>query len=435
MKYIAQIQAVIELLAEIEATGAPADNVASQFFRYRRYIGAGDRRVISALAFKVLRHQGKLNWWASYMGLSDVQKPRRQTMLGLIFLEGVPPKELDEIFSSEEYGPTALTSLEMYALEKFKVRSLDHKEMPEHIRLDLPEWAYLRLKAVFGEDLDAEVEALNQQAPLDLRINTLKVTKDHVLHKFNKLGWDVEETKLSPLGLRMNRGKPLTNSEMFKNGSVEVQDEGSQIVSLLCDAQPGQAVLDMCAGAGGKTLVLASTMQNKGRLLATDVHEHRLTKAKLRLRKAGVNNHEIKVLDENANQWFRRQTGRFDRVLIDVPCSGSGTWRRNPDLKNRFNENDLNELVEKQREIMENAYPLLKSGGVLVYATCSLYREENEDQIENFLRKHPEFEILPVPEVWERCVGGSCPVTTDMLRLSPFKNHTDGFFTALLKKK
>lgn len=435
MKYIAQIQAVIELLTEIEETDAPADNVASLFFRNRRYIGSGDRRVISTLTFKILRHLGKLNWWAAHMGLNEVQKGRRHTLLGLIFLEGVKPKALHEIFNGEVYGPAALTSLEQYALDDFKVRTLDHKDMSEHIRLDLSEWSYKKLKQVFGDQLDQEIEALNEQAPLDLRVNLLKATKEDVLHKFKKTGWKVQETQISPVGLRMERGKPLTNSELFKNGSVEVQDEGSQLIGLLCDARPGHAVLDICAGAGGKTLVLGSTMENKGRLFACDVHEHRLSKAKLRLRRAGVSNHEIKVLDENANQWFRRQAGRFDRVLVDAPCSGSGTWRRNPDLKTRFSEEDLEELLQKQSEILETASPLLKSGGILIYATCSLYRDENEMQVEAFLGNHPDFELLPIQEVWESCVGGSCPVSEPMLRLSPYKNHSDGFFTALLRKK
>lgn len=434
MQYYAHIQASIELLNEIENSDAPADNIASHFFRQRRYIGSGDRKAVSSLTFKILRHQEKLNWWASHLGLNEVRKSRRQVLLALLFLEKLSMDEAKQVFSGIEYGPTALTDLELYALNNLKVTDLDHDEMPEHIRLDLPEWSYLKLKDVFGDHLKDEINALNQQAPLDLRVNTLKSDKDEVLKKFRKMGWQLEETDLSPLGLRMERGKPLTNHELFKRGAVEVQDEGSQLIGLLCDARPGHAVLDMCAGAGGKTLVLASTMQNKGRLFASDVHEHRLSKAKLRLRRAGVSNHELKVLDEQANQWFRRQENRFDRVLTDVPCSGSGTWRRNPDLKTRFSESELQELLDKQQEIMEVAAPLVKIGGNLIYATCSLYCDENEAQIETFLKKFTNFENIPIQQVWETCVGGLCPVTTPMLRLSPFRNDTDGFFTAVLKR-
>lgn len=434
MQYYAHIQASIELLNEIENSDAPADNIASYFFRQRRYIGAGDRKAVSSLTFKILRHQEKLNWWASHLGLNEVRKSRRQVLLALLFLEKLSMDEAKQVFSGIEYGPTALTDLELYALNNLKVTDLDHDEMPEHIRLDLPEWSYLKLKDVFGDHLKDEINALNQQAPLDLRVNTLKSDKDEVFKKFHKIGWQLEETVLSPLGLRMERGKPLTNHELFKRGAVEVQDEGSQLIGLLCDARPGHAVLDMCAGAGGKTLVLASTMQNKGRLFASDIHDHRLNKAKLRLRRAGVSNHELKVLDEQANQWFRRQENRFDRVLTDVPCSGSGTWRRNPDLKTRFSESELQELLNKQQEILEVAAPLVKIGGNLIYATCSLYRDENEIQIETFLKKFTNFEIIPIQQVWETCVQGLCPVTTPMLRLSPFRNDTDGFFTAVLKR-
>lgn len=434
MQYIAQIQATIELLTDIEATQAPADNVATQFFRSRRYIGSSDRRVVSGLTFKILRHQEKLNWWASHLGLNEVRKPRRQVMLGLIFLEGVDPQEIGEIFSGEQYGPVGLTQLETYALGDMTSAAIDHPDMPEYVRLDMAEWVYKKLKLVYGDSLDAEVFALNDQAPLDLRVNTLKSSREEVLRKFNKVGWQVEETAISPLGLRMERGKPLTNHELFRNGAVEVQDEGSQLIGLLCDARPGHAVLDLCAGAGGKTLAIAATMENKGRLFAADVLEHRLTKAKLRLRRAGVCNHELKLLDDQAYQWLRRQNGRFDRVLVDAPCSGSGTWRRNPDLKNRFTEGELQELVDKQKEILETAYPLVKPGGYLVYATCSLYQDENESQVEAFLALHPDFELVPVGQLWDACVGGACPVTTPMLRLSPHANHTDGFFTAVMMK-
>jgi 16S rRNA (cytosine967-C5)-methyltransferase len=435
MHYPAQMQATIDLLAEMEASPAPADTIATQFFRHRRYIGSTDRRVISSFAFKILRHQEKLNWWARQVGLSETRKSRYQVILGLLLLEDATKDEMADVFSGMEYGPVELTKLERYALSEMHYEGIDHSDMPESVRLDLPEWAYPKLKEVFGEALSAEVQALNEQAPLDLRVNLLKTTRSEVYKKFNKMGWKIEDTQISPLGLRMERGKPLSNHELFRNGAVEVQDEGSQLIGLLCDARPGHAVIDLCAGAGGKTLVIAATMQNKGRLIASDVAEHRLNKAKLRLRRAGVSNHELKLLDEQSYQWLRRQAGRFDRVLVDAPCSGSGTWRRNPDLKTRFTEAELQELVAKQKEILHSGATLVKPGGHLIYATCSLYRDENENQIEDFLGSHADFEVLPVQSIWEACVGGDCPVTEPMLRLSPYRNHTDGFFVAVLRRK
>ncbi len=435
MHFPAQMLATIELLTEIEGTDVPADVVATKYFRTRRYIGSGDRRVISGLTFSILRHREKLNWWVAHVGLSDAIRPRAWVILALALLQDKNQDEVAEVFSGVEYGPLPLTKVETYGLGHLDSNSIDHKDMPPYVCLDLPEWSYNKLRDVFGDELEVEMLALNQQAPLDLRVNTLQTSRAEVARKLEKTGWAVEETQISPLGLRIERGKPLSNHELFRNGFVEVQDEGSQLIALLCDARPGQAVLDFCAGAGGKSLAIAATMENKGRLFATDVAEHRLTKAKLRLRRAGVNNHELKVLNEQGYQWLRRQAGRFDRVLVDAPCSGSGTWRRNPDLKFRFGEAELQELLLKQKEILEQAAQLVKPGGQLIYATCSLYQDENEGHVESFLKSHADYEIVPVQSMWEACVGGECPVTTPWLRLSPHANHTDGFFVAVFVKK
>lgn len=434
MRYPGQVQATIELLKDTIQSDAPADVLATKYFRSRRYIGSGDRRVISGLAFAIIRHRLKLDWWVERIGLKGSNQSRALVITAMVLLEHKSHEEIKDVFSGQEYGPASLSAMETNALARMDVFELDHPDMSAYVVLGLPEWSYVKLNAVFGEKLAQEMGAINGQAPLDLRANTLLTSREEVKQKLLRAGWGIEETALSPLGLRVERGKPLSSHELFQNGFVEVQDEGSQLIALLCDARPGQAVLDYCAGAGGKTLALAASMQNKGRLMATDIAEHRLVKAKQRLRRAGVSNHELKLLDEQGMQWQRRQAGRFDRVLVDAPCSGSGTWRRNPDLKMRFNEADLNELVSKQREILEAAAPLVKKGGYLAYATCSLYRDENEEQVEAFLERHPEFQLKPIQDVWGACVGTECPLSTSWMRLSPHQHHTDGFFMALLEK-
>jgi len=213
-----------------------------------------------------------------------------------------------------------------------------------------------------------------------------------------------------------------------------VQDEGSQLVALLTDAQPGQAVMDFCAGAGGKTLALAAAMKNKGRLVACDTHAARSERAVQRLRRAGVHNVTRHVLEGEGDKWLKRQKGTFDRVLVDAPCSGSGTWRRNPDAKWRLTETGLLELVALQGKILTQASTLVKPGGRLVYATCSLLPEENERQVEAFLAANPDFSLIPITEAWSATVGTECPVPGPYLRLSPAAHNTDGFFVAVMQR-
>jgi 16S rRNA (cytosine967-C5)-methyltransferase len=282
--------------------------------------------------------------------------------------------------------------------------------------------------------------ALNLPAPLDLRVNRLKADRDTAQRALAAEGIRAEPTPWSPLGLRITHRVPLAGTAAFKDGLVEVQDEGSQLAAPLADARPGMRVVDFCAGAGGKTLALAAQMENRGKLVACDTASWRLERAGIRLRRAGVSNVERRPLSSERDPWVKRHApkgkeGGFDRVFVDAPCLGIGSWRRNPDGKWRMTPNDLAELLVRQRDILASAARLVKPGGRLVYATCSLLREENEDQAEAFLAASPDFVLYPVGRAWAETLNDRCPGGEDYLRLTPARHGTDGFFVALFERR
>jgi 16S rRNA (cytosine967-C5)-methyltransferase len=283
----------------------------------------------------------------------------------------------------------------------------------------------------FGASLGTELATLLQPAPLDLRVNLLKGTREEARAALMSEGLDTRQTNLSPWGLRIEGRRAVTTGPTFQSGLVEIQDEGSQLVAALTDARPGMRVADWCAGAGGKTLALAMTMQNRGQLLACDVSAVRLDGAVRRLRRAGVHNVERHLI-EPGDKWAKRRAGGFDRVLIDAPCTGVGTWRRNPDARLRLTEADVAELVAKQAQILDQAAPLVRTGGRLVYATCSLLPEENEAQVIAFLARHPGFTLVPLARAWP--FGSPPPKAGDYLALTPAHHGTDGFFAAVLER-
>ncbi len=309
-------------------------------------------------------------------------------------------------------------------------RSLTHPEMPRAVACDLPDWLEPRLAAVYGRHLEDEMAALNAPAPLDLRVNLIKTDRDGARRALAAEHIQAEPTPWSPLGLRLRHRVPLATLAAFKDGLVEVQDEGSQLAALLADARPGLRVVDFCAGAGGKTLALAAEMQNRGKLVACDTAAWRLERAGIRLRRAGISNVERRPLSSERDLWVKRHAKSFDRVLVDAPCLGIGSWRRNPDGKWRATPNDLAELVVRQRDILASAARLVKPGGRLVYVTCSLLREENEDQADAFLAASPDFALYPAERAWKETIGGHCPGGDDYLRLTPARHGTDGFFVA-----
>jgi 16S rRNA (cytosine967-C5)-methyltransferase len=428
-----RLAAVLEILDEIRRKDRPADLVAGAYLKARRFIGAGDRRAISDRLWGLLRRRARLDFHVESCH-HDVSA-RARLLADLAITDKMPAEAINELLRGGARGVETLNPNEYALLKQLQGRDIFRHDMPGWVRGEYPEWVEPRLAATFGERLAAEMGALRDEAPVDLRVNTLKAPdRATALAALQAEGLTAELTTLSPLGLRLPARIALTAQQAFRDGLVEVQDEGSQILSLLVGAKPGEAVVDFCAGAGGKTLALAAQMQNKGRLVACDVNERRAERATLRLRRAGVHNVTRRILETETDKWVKRQGGTFDRVLVDAPCSGSGTWRRNPDSKWRLSENDLTELADLQGRILASASRLVRPGGRLIYATCSLLAEENEGQIEAFLATHPEFSVVPVAEVWAETVGGTCPVETPTLRLSPARNGTDGFFAAVLQR-
>jgi 16S rRNA (cytosine967-C5)-methyltransferase len=420
----ARLAAAIALLEAIDAGATRlADAVASDWFRARRFIGAGDRRAISDLTWRVLRSWRRLNWW-----LGESATPRLLIAASSV-LDGSPLAGLAQAFSGGRFAPEPLNPAEAAVLRRLNGHTLDHPAMPEPVRLEVPDWVHPKLQARFGAGLAVELAALEQPPPLDLRVNLLKATREQARKALAAEGIEALPTPLSPWGLRIAGRRPVTGLPVFRCGLVEIQDEGSQLVAALADARPGQRVCDYCAGAGGKTLALAMTMENRGHIVACDVSAARLDGAIRRLRRAGVHNAERHLLAP-ADRWAKRRGGSFDRVLVDAPCTGTGTWRRNPDARRRLKESDLAELLPKQASILDAASGLVRSGGRLVYATCSLLPEENEAQVDAFLACTPAFELIPLDRAW-----ADGPAAGRFLSLTPARNGTDGFFAAVMERK
>ena len=423
----ARLAAAIELLTEIaDAPRRPADACANDFFRARRFIGSGDRRAVSDRAWRVLRGQRRLTWWLERAGVAPTA---RLLVAASLALEGWTAAGVAQSYSGGQYGPAPLLQPETAAVRALEGHTLAHLEMPEAVAAEVPDWVFPALQARFGDSLPAEMAAALEPAPLDLRVNLLKGTRDQARAALAAEGVEAALAPLSPWGLRIEGRRAVTTGAAFQSGLVEIQDEGSQLLALLVGAGPEMRVVDWCAGAGGKTLALAMTMENRGHLVACDVSAPRLEGAVRRLRRAGVQNSERHLVTPG-DKWAKRRAGTFDRVLVDAPCTGTGTWRRNPDARLRLRAQDLAELVPKQAAILDAAARLAKVGGRLVYATCSLLPEENEDQVAAFLARHPGFALVPLPEAWP----GEPPCTGPFLSLTPLRHGTDGFFGAVLHR-
>ncbi len=424
----ARLAAAVELLTEItQAPRRPADAVANGFFRERRFIGSGDRRAVSERVWRVLRLRRRLGWWLERVGTAPTP---RMLVAASLLLEGWSAAGVAQGFAGGQYGPATLIAPEQAAVRALEGQGAEHPEMPDAVRLEVPDWLLPALAERFGPALEAEMAALSDPAPLDLRANLLRSTREEARAALLAEGLRAEPTPLSPWGLRLPSRLPVTAGAAFRQGLVEVQDEGSQLIALLLDARPDMRVLDWCAGAGGKTLAVAAAMGNRGHVVACDVSAPRLDGAVRRLRRAGAHNVE-RHLVEPGDKWAKRRAGAFDRVLVDAPCTGTGTWRRNPDARGRLRAEDLDELVPKQARILADAARMVRPGGRLVYATCSLLPAENERQVEGFLDRHPEFALLPLAEAWE----GPPPCEGPHLSLTPLRHGTDGFFAAAMVRR
>ncbi len=429
----ARVAAAIDVLAVIDTGERPADDVAADYFRRRRYIGAKDRTHIAGHVYAVLRHRASLDWWIRKYPV-DIG-PRSRVLAALVLIEGWRAETVAACCDGDRYRPPPPSEAEERLVRGLATRSLHHPEMPDAAANDLPEWLAPYLERVFGKGLGREMAALNALASIDLRVNLLKADREAARRVLMDEGVAAEPTPWSPIGLRLSQRVPLGGLAAFKEGLVEVQDEGSQIAALLADARPGMRVVDFCAGAGGKTLALAAGMSNRGKLVACDVSARRLERAVRRLRRAGVNNAERRALTSERDKWVKRHAASFDRVFVDVPCLGTGTWRRNPGAKWRATPQDLAEVVIRQQQILISAARLVRPGGRLVYATCSLLREEDEAQAEAFLAAEPEFSVVPAARAWAETIGGTSPGGERYLRLTPARHGTDGFFVAIFERQ
>ncbi len=408
------------LLHELLRSPFASDLVVSRYFRQHRELGHADRGFVAELVYAVLRRKRSL----SARCVGDVTS-RRLLLAALACVQGMNRRQLD----------TVLNEAEGKWLAQAKAVKLD--EMPPAVRLDLPDWLYETLLAQYGaSELESMVASLNQSAPLDLRDNPLKAERTAVLKRLNDEGIVAEPCRYSPLGIRL-AGKPsLAKHPLFLDGSIEVQDEGSQLLGLLVQPKRGEMVADFCAGAGGKTLLLGALMRSQGRLYAFDVAEKRLAKLKPRLARSGLSNvHPVRIESENDVK-IKRLAGKLDRVLVDAPCSGLGTLRRNPDLKWRQTAESVAELTGKQASILAAASTLVKKGGRLVYATCSLLEAENEGIVLEFLSAHPEFVAMSARDVLNKQgIDIDQSESSEFLRLLPHRHGTDGFFAAVMERR
>jgi len=423
----ARLQASIELLDEVLGTDRAADGVISAYFRTRRFIGAGDRRSVSDQVWRVLRHRARLGWSLG----TDHPTGRLFVAANLVRGEGKSIDAIMGLYSGAKNGPEPLAAHEKRMIERVPTKDL--ATAPRQVKLECPWWLLEKFDAAFGDGADNELAALDSEAALDLRVNTLKCTRDDMIAALKAEDLDAKPTPLSPLGVRLPARISLGDHAGFKDGMFEVQDEASQLCAQLVDAKPGMTVMDLCAGAGGKTLAIAATMQNKGRLIACDVSVGRLERSKLRLRRSGVHNATLRILEDN-DKWIKRQAGTFDRVLVDAPCSGTGAWRRNPDARWHLKPENLESLRAVQDSVLDQGAPLVKLGGRLIYATCSLLPEENTQRVEAFLARHGGFKPIPVAEVWTAILPTPCPTSENFLTLTPFRYGTDGFFVAIFER-
>lgn len=425
MRPEARLQAAIDVLGIWAAGHAPADEVLAAWGRQHRFAGAKDRAAIAARVYAVFRRYGNLLW------RMEGDAPRL-LVLGSLVEEGMGLEAIETLFAGQGYGPPPLSAEERAPL------AAQPGPPPAWAQENYPEWLEPHLRESLGNAFDTEIGALNARAPLDLRVNALKATRDEVISALIEAGFPAEPCPYAPMGVRLPAGTPVRGLALFRDGLVEVQDEGSQLASLLCGAKPGMNVVDLAAGAGGKTLALAADMSDRGVILACDVDAKRLYELSRRAARAGVHIVERRHLHDLASQdGGDPELAPFDAwadlVIVDTPCSGTGTWRRAPDSRWRLSEPRLIAYQDVQRRLLARAAALVRPGGRLCYITCSILKSENEAPVEAFLGARPHFRLIR-PHSLLQSAGLTVAAEGSHwgLRLSPARHGTDGFFIACL---
>lgn len=401
MQQAARYNAVLELIGEIFKDKSPADGIINNYLRERKYIGSGDRRFITETVWKIIRHRRRLEFEA---GSKEARK------ILLVFLKD---EDLDLIFGAGEYAPPALSKE-----EKIWMKNLKEEVYPVDVESECPEWLFAKIKDV------ALLKSLNEPASADLRVNA--GSREQVLQDLRREGLFFAPTPYSPIGIRSSERVNLNNCIAYKEGVVEVQDEASQLAAILCDVKPEHKVIDYCAGAGGKSLAIASLLNGKGKIEAHDIDWHRLEQIKPRLERLNIKN-VVPV---------RELSGKdYDRFIIDAPCSGTGTWRRSPDAKFRLTPEKLNELTKIQSQLLEFALENTKVGGRIVYITCSILPDEDENIVSAFAQRHKNVRYVDLKQLWQQKIDAPYPAkNTEFLRFSPLLTNTDGFFLAIFEK-
>ena len=412
------------MLSNLLEFSSPADAKLSEFFRNNRDLGTKERAFVAESVYGVLRRLRFL----SAVTANDDNDPddaRKLVLAWMLRIQGMSIQKIESM----------LTEQQIEWAHTIKAKSTEN--LPLAVQADVRDWLWEKLVAQYGEKEALTIaRSMHDQASLDLRVNTIKGTRDDVMAKFiaeNTSGENnVTKTPYSPVGIRMPNRMNIGRHVLFTEGKIEVQDEGSQILAHLVAAKRGMMVADFCAGAGGKTLAIGALMRNTGRMYAFDVSEKRLHNLGQRLKRSGLSNLNAQSISSETDPKLKRLNGKFDRVLVDAPCTGLGTLRRNPDLKWRQTPQDLAELNVKQTNILARAAKLTKVGGRLIYSTCSLLREENEDIAANFLASNPDFKLLNAAEILRQQQINLD--TGDYLKLLPHLHNTDGFFAAVFEK-
>jgi len=428
MKQGARIAAAIEILDAIVNRHQPVATALADWGKAHRFAGSGDRNAIGGLVYDAMRRRSAIAW------AMESDSPRALALGAASAALAMTPEAVVAACDGEHHAPEALSETEVRGLTR------DPASAPECIRANVPEWLWPSFVSAFGARAGEEGEAMSRRAPADIRVNSLKSTREKVLKAL--AGFGAVETPYAPLGVRVpppsgpQRTPNLQAEAAFQAGWCEIQDEGSQIAAALAGAGARKQVLDLCAGGGGKTLAMAAAMQNTGQIYAYDEDRMRLKPIFERVKRAGVRN--VQILRAGDKGALGALGPRFDVALVDAPCTGTGTWRRRPDAKWKLKPNNLADRIGQQREVLAQAARFVKPGGRLVYVTCSLLEAENGEQIAAFLGDHNEFSSLPFAQVWRESLPGEPPASADgsstHLVLTPAMHGTDGFFVAILTR-
>ena len=426
MRLPGRLSAAIEVLTDIETRHRPVAEALKAWGLNNRFAGAGDRAAIGNIVYDALRRRASHGW------AIGADTPRALVLAVAVFEWGTTPEELNDLFAGDAHAPEVLSADEARRLSA----SDPLEDAPEHVRADLPEWVLPSLKQSLGAFWREEGRAMAGRPALDLRVNLLKADRERVLKSLERV--HAVATDISPVGVRVaagdrdSRTPNVQADEGYLKGWFEVQDQGSQIVALLAGATHGEQVLDLCAGAGGKTLAMAAAMRNSGQIFAYDSDRHRLAPIYERLKRNGVRNVQVRAPGPGA---LDDLVGKMDRVVIDAPCTGSGTWRRRPDAKWKLTAEQVAQRVGEQQAILEEGVRYVKPGGTLVYITCSVLHDENGAQIEAFRAAHPEFDPVDLgPAVAALGAADRVHASGQGVLLTPLKTGTDGFFISVLRK-